>query len=273
MKLNKKRIFIIILLTFLAMKVINVLLSQPIKDVVQIWPLSTNSDGVRLRIPVGYINSDVMWFEPILEKDKPPKKPNEKTGIELFRAWWPTMQPVAKNLNYQQIKQMQDKGNELLGIMAVSYDKRVIEKDYRLLHKLAVYLEAEFSAMLIFDDKKKQLLQWLQTTPISELNLLQVNDIKADAPYGYYPNIGHRIANAQTIFFKSSKVGQWPEVVIVCDKKSPQNRIEIEVCQQSFLIPELEMEVKVHYTKKYLAQWSLIQQKTTDMFLSFKEQH
>lgn len=246
---------------------------QPVKEIVQTWPLSTNPDGVRLRIPVGYISDNVMWFEPILEKDKPPKKPNEKTGIQLFKAWWPTMQPMSQKLTYDYIKSREDKGDELLGIMAVSYDKRASEKDYRLLHKLAVYLEAEFSVMLIFDEKKKQLMQWLQTSPIPELGLIQVNDIKPNAPYAYYPHSGHRIANRQTIFFKLSSKGEWPDVVIVCDKKSPSNRIEVEVCQQSFLIPELEMEVKIHYTQKYLSEWSFIQQKTTALFLSFKEQH
>ena len=87
MKINKKRIFIIIVLLFLVIKSINIVFRQPIKEVVQTWPLSTNPNGVRLRIPVGYIDSDVMWFEPLLEKDKPPKKPEDKTGIELFNAW------------------------------------------------------------------------------------------------------------------------------------------------------------------------------------------
>lgn len=274
MKLNKKRIFIIILLTFLAMKVINVLLRQPVKEIVQTWPLSTNPDGVRLRIPIGYIDSNVMWFEPILEKDKPPKHPHEKTGIELFKAWWPTMQPMSQKLSHEYIKSMEAKGHELLGIMAVSYDKAVLGKDYQLLHKVLVFLSSEFSsiAYLETNERKKHIMQWLQTTPISELGLVQVNDIAPDAPYAYHPDIGHRIANRETLFFKPSPMGEWPEVVIICSKKSPQNPIFVEVCQQSFLIPELEMEVKVRYAKTYLPQWLLIQQKTTALFLSFKEQ-
>ena len=114
MKINKKRIFIIIVLLFLVIKSINIVFRQPIKEVVQTWPLSTNPNGVRLRIRVGYIDSDVMWFEPLLEKDKPPKKPEDKTGIELFNAWWPTMAPVSQKLTIQHIRSMESQGNELL---------------------------------------------------------------------------------------------------------------------------------------------------------------
>lgn len=274
MKLNKKRIFIIILLTFLAMKAINVLLRQPVKEIVQTWPLSTNPDGVRLRIPVGYIDSNVMWFEPILEKDKPPKQPHEKTGIELFNAWWPTMQPMSQKLSHEYIKSMEAKGYELLGIMAVSYQSEIARKNYPLLRVLLVALSSEFSSNAIYEryEHKKHIMQWLQTTPISELGLVQVNDIAPDAPYAYHPDIGHYIANRETLFFKPSQMGEWPEVVIICNIKQPENTIEREVCEQSFLIPELEIEVKVRYAKTYLPQWLLIQQKTTDLFLSFKEQ-
>jgi len=273
--IKKRYIALFVVLGFLGIKTACSQNRQPVKEIVQTWPLSTNPDGVRLRIPVGYISDNVMWFEPILEKDKPPKKPNEKTGIELFKAWWPTMQPMTQKLTYEYIKSREDKGDELLGIMAVSYDKAVLGKDYQLLHKVLVFLSGEFASMAIYDENEhvKHIMQWLQTSPVSELDLLQVNDIKPNAPYAYHPTIGHKIANRQSMFFKPSPKGKWPEVVIICNIKNPKSTIEREVCEQSFLIPELEMEVKVRYLKTYLPQWPLIQQKTTALFLSFKEQH
>ena len=174
MKINKKRIFIIIVLLFLVIKSINIVFRQPIKEVVQTWPLSTNPNGVRLRIPVGYIDSDVMWFEPLLEKDKPPKKPEDKTGIELFNAWWPTMAPVSQKLTIQHIRSMESQGNELLGIMAVSYQSEIARKNYPLLRKLLVALNSEFASNAIDDtyEHKKHIMEWLQTTPVSELGLV-----------------------------------------------------------------------------------------------------
>ena len=185
------------------------------------------------------------------------------------------MAPVSQKLTIQHIRSMESQGNELLGIMAVSYQPVIVEKNYQLLNTLLVALSSEFASMAIHDinEHKKHILQWLQTTPVSELGLVQVNDIAPDAPYAYHPNIGHRIANRETLFFKPSPVGEWPEVVIICNIKNPKSTIEREVCEQSFLIPELEMEVKVRYLKTYLAQWPLIQQKTTALFLSFKEAH
>lgn len=279
-------------------------------NVHQVWPSSTNPDGMVLNIPATYIDSGTFIFEPILkEEEEKKRKVRVKEGKakncdvytcqELFELLLPELEP--KNLENLHIFK-----TETARDMEVYHNQIILLKleSWAFNGGIGIERKAEFSIPknylatelgTVFHTKNMflndELFNYINIKNRSDLGLIEVISLKPNVPGGFYSVVPHKewnkkypeniIEDAQhhKIFFKKNVQGQIT-TYIRCDSQTSvvkEEKLEAYAnpklyrCKHNFDIPELSLNISANYSDKYLSDWQSIEQKLTLLIKSFQE--
>lgn len=278
-------------------------------NVRQIWPSSTNPDGMVLNIPATYIDGSTFIFEPILKQDEEKKREErikarkEKicdvyTCQELFELLLPKFEPKnLKNLHIFQTKSTEDlevyKNHYLrlnVNSWRVTPNNNVDRKGYSLpTSSLGLGLQQVFHTKTIFWNE--ELLNYMIMKPRPDLKLIEVVGLKSNVPGGFYKVLVHKqwdkkypedvIEDSQRhkVFFNKDKSGYITTYINCSSETSVVTEEKLEAyshpkryhCDHYFEIPELSLDIEAHYSDLYLQEWENIEKNIKYLFNKFEE--
>lgn len=270
MKIGKVKIIIVLALSLALLKLT---LVTPRRDGVespfavrQVWASAHHPEGIVMNIPSNYIDGNVMWFEPIVEAQR--KKAGDKLPkfkeTELLHVLWPGMEPMTPSNRKDFVVAG---GGRAISILLITSSRRPdVDLTMAIISGRIDYT---------FGRKKKldELVSyepWVQTSYRDDLGLVQVIGLSKGIPGGIFPpSEGRGRIFDDDIFFK--KNGKDYVTGIFCTELPPPEKekyIEPQ-CEQFFEVEKIEVTVTLGYRRKYLKDWSVIQNKITNLLLSF----
>lgn len=218
---------------------------------------------VRLRIPRGYMNDLVGWWEPRMPQ--PARVPLDQTQRMLtLWATWPDMQPKSP----RNAAQFHDTNQLSLHISVDAIPRHLGTRDSRITDprdymKIRRGWQEEFAKAYLEVDL-------VERTPRYGLGVRVVPMSSWDATH---PD--GRPRGFQEVMVPLGDAEDRPTTVISCPYErvpEPERRapgVYTPHCEQYFPMPELDAEVKVHYRRTQLPRWREIQQRTEALLRTF----
>lgn len=276
-------------------------------NVRQVWPSSTNPNGMVLNIPATYIDGSTFIFEPIL-KDEEEKKRKERfkegkeetcdvyTCQELFEMLLPDYEPI--NLKNRHIFKQSTKNDadeyykRSLRLNIVSWNeipKKVQNPNFSIPESiLNQRINSLFHVKKIF--LNNEVMNFVQIKNTDNLDLIEVVGVSTKVPGGIYNSVVEKepgkkysedtIEDPQhhKIFFH--KENEKIVTMITCSSQTSLTTSEKLVlfnkpleyrCEHNFDIPELSLNISAYYNAEYLSEWVNIEKNITNLFKTFQE--